>query len=1187
MSGDPIQLQSISLVLDEPALLKGASVSSLLPVEPLNYKLIGPSRNIEVPASYLNFMPEVFVRKLSAYSKYEFVIVNQLYRMVEMIRYNFSNGAQVTAKEILRLSLHKYVPEEFLPQLKSSHWHHDSISLKPWPLTQTDAGPGVRPAEDIIQSLLNRITSAHRQKRLPLFLQTHSQSTKSLPIQTIEFEPGHELDWRIEFNERTGFKTEFKLVSGRNRRFYFYDSFAFEPENAVIVVHPWKTELSQLQERLSFISDTLMLDTRNGMPAFELKSETKTKDIISYLRTRALPVNITGDSQTIDAHKSQTEILFNDNGHFTIQHEARVPGQKNISRAGWSPLAAHYLMCLSQGLTYATQSQARDIASQDAFHRDWDLALIKHLGIFQYVFLETLAAYFEGTRMDGTSVAADAVFHSIFFSTDEKVKLLLFSHNDKTAESSISDTAAVADLVSRPVLACFDQFVTQLLTDIKQPESFYSETGEVILAGIFERELRLIYELLKRLALTTQGATFKKMRVPFLSRVSSADFDSEVAVAKATYYFPETSLGGALEVTQNLVPFGFKLFLNRQPINELTDSELNIGFGLNTRHDQAQINWFELSPKFFLRGQEIDPSNILRLGSGGVIEYDNKLYLVPQKQIPSLRLLEEFWRKLQQSKIESSRRGRDTYYQLPRSQTLFLLALRKAGIPFQGDDDWNSLCEFYDRLGETAQNLSLPQSVKADLKPYQYSGVQWLNDLYRLRLGALLADDMGLGKTLQTLAFLDDLRVKNDMGPVLVVVPSSLVFNWRNEIEKFTPEIPVTTFSNDSRENIAQLVSHNETNLVLITYGLILEHSEVISRHSWNVIIFDEAQNLKNINSKRTSAARALKAKFKIALTGTPMENHYGEFYSLIDLLVPGSLGPLEDFRRGYVNSPVIDYELIQSLKLKIKPLILRRAKKEILDQLPPKQETVVKIAFEEQQKDIYRNVALSFNRRIHEVMAVQGVAEVQLEMFTALLRLRQVCSDPSALPDVKYDKVPPKLETLVDSLKEIVESGESVLVFTQFLQTLEHTEKLLTEAGIPVLVIHGGISVSKRQKIISEFTTSSTASVLLMTLKTGGVGLNLTKASYVFHIEPWWNPAVENQATDRAHRMGQTKAVHVFKYIMHESLEEKIEILKERKDQKFQSLFTDEEHTKGPTAAQAVGPRSLSKDDFEQLIQI
>ncbi len=1180
MPSDTVEFQSISLLLDEPTPIKGPSIASLLPTQSQSYRLFGPSKNAEVEATHLSYMPEVFVRKLSAYSKYEFVIVNQLYRMAEMIRYNFSNGAQVSAKEILRMSLHRLVPEEFLPQLKSSHWHHDQVPMRPWALTQTESGPEVRPTEEIMQSLLNRIVTGHRQKRLKVILQTHSQSTKSMSLQSIELDVENELDWRVDFDDRKRFKTEFKIVSSRNRRFYFYDSYAFEPDNAIVVVHPWRTEFSLLQERLSNISDTLILDASASMPVFELSSEAKTKDVIKYLRSRALPVKITGDSHTVDAQRSVTEVRLKDNGHFIIQHEARVPGQKNISRQGWSARSAHYLMCLSQGLPYALETQARDIASTDSFQRDWDLALLKHLGILQYIFLETLSVHFEKTLIDGTPVSGDAVFPAI----QNKVKLLLVSTTETT------ETATLSDFVSRSVLACFDRFVDQIQVDVTQGESFYSESGEVIMDGVLQREFRLIFELLKRLALTTQGSCFKKVRAPFLSKISAANFETESAVSQANFYFPEASLGGALEIIQNLVPHGFKIFLNDQPIQELSESDLDINFNIADRMDQSQINWFELSPKFFLMGQEIEPSNILRLGTGGVIEYENKLYLVPQKQIPSLRLLEDFWKKLQKSKIESSRRGRDTYYQLPRSQTLFLLALRKAGIPFQGDTEWIKLCEFYDRLGETTRTLELPSSIKADLKIYQKTGVQWLQDLYRLKLGALLADDMGLGKTLQTLSFLEDLRVKKEMGTVLVVVPSSLVFNWRNEIEKFTPEIPVAIFSNDTRENIAAQVAGKKEKLVLITYGMMLEHSEVISRNTWNIIVFDEAQNIKNINSKRTTVARALKARFKIALTGTPMENHFGEFYSLIDLLVPGSLGPLEDFRRGYVNSPVVDYELIQNLKLKIKPLVLRRAKKEILDQLPPKQETVVKIAFEEEQKDIYRNVALSFNRRIHEVMSTQGVAEVQLEMFTALLRLRQVCSDPAALPDIKYEKVPPKLETLVDSVKEITESGESVLVFTQFLQTLEHTEKLLKESGVPVLIIHGGISTAKRQKVIAEFSQTSVGTVLLMTLKTGGVGLNLTKASYVFHIEPWWNPAVENQATDRAHRMGQTKAVQVFKYIMHESLEEKIEILKERKDMKFQSLFTDRESPEGKeqeAATFANGPRSLSKDDFEQLIRL
>jgi SNF2 family DNA or RNA helicase len=370
--------------------------------------------------------------------------------------------------------------------------------------------------------------------------------------------------------------------------------------------------------------------------------------------------------------------------------------------------------------------------------------------------------------------------------------------------------------------------------------------------------------------------------------------------------------------------------------------------------------------------------------------------------------------------------------------------------------------------------------------------------------------------------------------------------------------------------------------VVITTYGLLMEHEAFLAQVRWKVLIFDEAQNLKNITTKRTSAARSLNAQFKMCLTGTPMENHYGEFYSLVDILVPGSLGKIEDFRRQFVNTEMVTREEIDDLKLKIKPLLLRRTKKEILDQLPDKQETKINIAFEERQMEIYRDIALSYNQKVKDSMATATEASVQLQMLTALLRLRQACSDPAGLPNVRYDKVPPKLETLMDSIQEIVESGESALVFTQFIQTLEHTAKILEQAGIPVFILHGGVPTKQRQNVLAAFNKIEGGAVLVMTLKTGGVGLNLTKASYVFHLEPWWNPSVENQATDRAHRLGQSKAVQVFRYIMHESLEEKIEVLKDRKGKKFQFLFANEETS---TADLGNGSSALSKEDFDLLL--
>ncbi|MBL7544188.1 MAG: DEAD/DEAH box helicase [Bdellovibrionaceae bacterium] len=1176
MANDLPKLQSISLLLDEPSPLKGPSLASILPITPLPYRPLGVLKNQEVNSSHLLFMPEVFHRRLIGHSKDEFLVINQMYRMVEMVRYNFSNGAQIAAKEILRHALHRYVPDDFLPQPK-----HISQELSPsfttmWPLNQNDGGASLGAVEDIMQSLLSRIALAHRQKRIDVFLQTHSQSTKSLKIQSLEFDPGVELDWRVDFNERKNFKSEFKLVSPRNLKFFFYDSYALEPCNGVIVIHPWKSEFSHLQQQLSNITADTFLELSNEMPSFQLNNEYHTKTIMPILRRRKLPVKIEGTSHFLSPGQSITELHLTDDGQFTIQHEARVPGEKNITRGGWSQRSVYYLTALSQGLPFTLNSTAREIASLDEFKRDWDLAILKHLGIFQYIFLETLSVCISGTLLDGQNVTKNLIWKSL----EEKIKILLLSG----LNSSIPETATLADLCSPAVLACFEKFIEQVYIDSSRTETYYSETGEVTMDGIVHREFRLLFEMLKRLGIVSEGSAFQKIRLPFLNRVTAGILDSERAIAQAAYHFPDSTLQGILEALPELIPHGFKVFLRDHPLHELAENDLKMDFQLQSRIDQSKILWFELSPKFFLMGQEVGPESILRLGTGGIIEYENKYYLVPQKQMPSLQLLENFWKKLQQSKEETTRRkNRETHYQLPRNQTLYLLALRKAGIPFRGDHYWQQLCQFYDQLGQAPAPFQLPQTMNVKLKPYQEVGIQWLTDLYHLRLGALLADDMGLGKTLQTLTFLESLRTQNKMGSVLVVVPSSLVYNWCSEIEKFTPQMLVTVFRGEHKNRIAEMVEKDNSTVVIITYGLLLEHAEALSAIKWNIVVFDEAQNIKNINSKRATAARAISARFKIALSGTPVENHYGDLYSIVDTLVPGSLGKLDQFRRQFVNSPMVDYELVRNLKLTVKPLLLRRAKKEILDQLPTKQETTIRINFEEQQKDIYRDVALSYNRRVHETMAYQGTAEVQLQMFTALLRLRQVCSDPAALPNVIYERTPPKLETLVTSLKEIVESGESALVFTQFLPTLQRSYNLLKSEGITTFKLSGELTSPQRRQVLTDFDKSPHGAVLLMTLKTGGVGLNLTKASYVFHIEPWWNPAVENQATDRTHRLGQTKPVHVFKYIMHESLEEKMEVLKERKNNRFQMLFTNDEIAEPPKDR----PQFLSKEDFDILIQL
>ena len=282
-----------------------------------------------------------------------------------------------------------------------------------------------------------------------------------------------------------------------------------------------------------------------------------------------------------------------------------------------------------------------------------------------------------------------------------------------------------------------------------------------------------------------------------------------------------------------------------------------------------------------------------------------------------------------------------------------------------------------------------------------------------------------------------------------------------------------------------------------------------------------------------------------------------------------------------YLQNETIAAEDMRDLKLRIRPLVLRRTKSEILKELPPKTETAVKLEFDEQQKRIYRDIALSWNEKVRESVLKLGESQSQVIMLTALLRLRQVCSDPAAIPNSQYEGTPPKVSVLTDALKSITESGESAVVFTQFIHTFERIKRDLAREAVPCYSLSGKSSRQEREKSLQGFQECKKGAVMLMTLKTGGVGLNLVKAAYVFHLEPWWNPAVENQATDRTYRIGQTRPVQVYRYIMRESVEEKIEVLKSRKAKTFDAVFCETEEAQGQTPSHTV----LTQQDFNYLL--
>lgn len=873
---------------------------------------------------------------------------------------------------------------------------------------------------------------------------------------------------------------------------------------------------------------------------------------------------------------------------------------------GFSQSLAYIFHGLQFGLGATTGFANSQIAqSRRGPRRERDLKILRHIGYAALVIYEAASFGLGLPLSDGTMASDEA---DVTQSLLNRIGTLVLK-----SEVWPGIDSRPQDLCSNNVTTLISGLVKQIVMDARGRDlHIYLPHGELRLLGGTKPVIQLFHAILSDLIEATRGQCFTKARLRTFENLMNGrpTPDREDIVVRQSvdpetsrqmiyqpginerYRLPEPLSPARSTHVLGLIEKGFSIAIDGKEIEAFEASDFKPQFTLRETTPEAiptggyKINWFELHPKFFFKGVEITGDQAARLSREGMIEFQGKLYRIGAQDLPNLKRLTRFWAGIQSHnaglmKTGKKRKTEETYYQLPRSQTLELLALRASGVKIRGGEHWDEICRFYDTLDQPRPPLEMPSSFKAELQPYQLVGVQWIQDLRKLGLGGILADDMGLGKTVTSLAFLELERVKNRMGPCLIVVPTSLTYNWLAEAARFTPEIPMHIFSGRDPERMLDAVRGSEHVAIICTYGLLQEHIETLQQVKWNCLILDEAQNLKNITTKRTTAARKIDAAFKLCLTGTPLENHYGELYSLFDLTVPGSLGDIASFRERYVNPVRVLREDIDDLRLKTKPLILRRTKAQVMHQLPPKIETTVKLPFEEEQRKIYRDIAASYNEQVRLAIASQGEAKSQLQMLTALLRLRQVCSDPASVPGIQYNGEPPKLTTLLEALEEVTSAGESALVFTQFLATYQRIRQALTERKIRHYDISGADSRVSREKKIRAFQEETEGSVMLMTLKTGGVGLNLVKATYIFHIEPWWNPAVENQATDRAHRIGQTKTVQVYRYLIKDSVEEKIELLKEIKAKRFDALFdvSEGEFDLGS------GSSALTQRDFEFLL--
>lgn len=513
-------------------------------------------------------------------------------------------------------------------------------------------------------------------------------------------------------------------------------------------------------------------------------------------------------------------------------------------------------------------------------------------------------------------------------------------------------------------------------------------------------------------------------------------------------------------------------------------------------------------------------------------------------------------------------------FRAEQSTALARLEQAFAGKPLSWYGD-RRVCERAVSLTSTPPQAALPPpGLLASLRPYQEQGLAFLQHLRAHEVGGLLADDMGLGKTLQTIAHI--LREKTEgrlSAPVLVVAPTSLLFNWRREMKRFAPALRVLALSGSDRRGLWKRLAQHDVGL--ITYATLLRDQDVASRMEFHMVILDEAQAIKNPRSQCRQAAAELCARQRLCLTGTPIENNLGELWSLMDFLNPGLLGDEDAFRARY-SIPVEregNAERLAELRVRIAPYLLRRTKEEVAQNLPPKTEIVHPIELEGAQRDLYESLRVSAHAEVRQAIADRGLAASTITILGALMKLRQCCCDPQLLPGDRGQDIPEsaKWNYFLSLLEENLAAHRRVLVFSQFTRMLARMAQAFGERGIGFVELTG--ATANRQKPIDAFERGE-ADVFLISLKAGGAGINLTSADTVIHYDPWWNPAAQAQATDRAHRIGQNKPVFVHKLIVAGSVEEEMMRLQRRKQ-----LLAD-----GLLAAHASSASAFTEENLNRL---
>lgn len=545
------------------------------------------------------------------------------------------------------------------------------------------------------------------------------------------------------------------------------------------------------------------------------------------------------------------------------------------------------------------------------------------------------------------------------------------------------------------------------------------------------------------------------------------------------------------------------------------------GFGQLKFNIKSKASWFDLQGEL-----RVNESTVLSIQELLLLNSKSKNRFIELENGAFLALTEQLKKQLNELNTFTTQ-GKEGL-QINKFAAMALTDLFEEVKEFKSDKAWK---EFRERIKKADQlEINIPTQLQADLRPYQEEGFRWLARLAQWEAGACLADDMGLGKTVQTLA---TLLHRASLGPALVVCPVSVVPNWINEAAKFTPTLTIKTLTSGNRE---QILNNLEANDLLITsYGILQSEEKALTDIKFATIILDEAHAIKNFTTKTSKAAMQLQAPFRIALTGTPIQNHLGEMWNLFNFINPGLLGNQTHFVDTYIKA---DNEYSRKhLKKLISPFILRRLKSNVLDELPPKTEIIKKIELSKQESAYYEALRRQAIMNMESDESTQGTKH--LKALAEITRLRQACCN-IALVDKTTTIESSKLATFLEIADDLIENKHRALVFSQFVTHLALVEEALKKRGINYQYLDGQTPMAEREARVKKFQ-SGKGDLFLISLKAGGLGINLTAADYVIHLDPWWNPAIEDQASDRAHRYGQSKPVTIYRLVTENTIEEKI----------------------------------------------